>query len=272
MLSAAKPTTPRVVRHLSLGLIAMAVALAWANPGASTARPSAGSQATRQGASRASAQAGRGTIKGHVRLMGKLPGNPIIRMGVDPMCNKLNAGKRTVQETVVASLDGSLANVFVRLQGTFPQTPVPTEPIVVDQRACIYYPRVVGARVGQTLQVRNSDAFMHNVHSVSTKGLSFNVGQATAGITSSFVLKDEEVMLGLKCDVHRWMTAYVGVVPHPFFVVSKPGGTFEIDGVPAGTHTIQAWHEAYGPLTQTVRVAAWGATNVAFTYPGTEKR
>ena len=93
--------------------------------------------------------AGRGTIKGHIRLTGSLPGNAVIRMGMDPMCAKANAGKRVVQDVVVASPDGSLANVFVRLQGTLPQTPVPAQPLVIDQRACVYVPRVSGARVGQ---------------------------------------------------------------------------------------------------------------------------
>src|SRR5256885_13412850 len=101
----------------------------------------------------AAAQANTGTIKGHVRLSGKLPGNPIIRMGMDPMCSKMNAGKRVIQEYVVASLDGSLGNVFVRVKGNVPQTPVPTQPVVLDQKGCVYVPRVVGVRVGQTLQI-----------------------------------------------------------------------------------------------------------------------
>src|SRR2546422_9396963 len=109
-------------------------------------------------ASETLAQANTGTIKGHVRLSGKLPGNPFIRMGMDPMCSKMNAGKRVIQEYVVATIDGSLANVFVRLQGNFPQTPVPAQPATIDQRGCVYVPRVVGARVGQTIQVKNSDA------------------------------------------------------------------------------------------------------------------
>src|SRR3954469_12316964 len=108
------------------------------------------------------AQANTGTIKGHVRLTGKLPGNPIIRMGMDPMCSKMNAGKRVIQEYVVASIDGSLGNVFVRLQGNFPQTPVSTQPVTIDQRGCVYTPRVVGVRVGQTVQIKNSDNLLHN--------------------------------------------------------------------------------------------------------------
>ena len=212
-----------------------------------------------------------GTIKGHIRLSGKLPGNPVIRMGKDPMCAQMNRGTQVVQETVVASADGSLANVFVELQGKFPQTPVPAEPVTIDQRSCVYRPRVVGARVGQTLQIRNDDALLHNVHSLSAVGNSFNVGQPKVGIVSPFRLKDEELMLRLKCDVHSWMTAYVGVVSHPYFAVSAATGLFEIGNVPAGTYTVQAWHERYGPLRKTVRVGAGAVAGVDFTYMGTEK-
>jgi hypothetical protein len=217
------------------------------------------------------AQANTGTIKGRVRLSGKPPGNTIIRMGVDPMCNKVNAGKRVVQETVVASADGGLSNAFVKLQGTFPQTPVPADPVLIDQRGCIYLPRVVGMRVGQTLQVRNSDSFLHNVHSSSAHNNTFNVGQPTAGLVYQFRPKEEEIMLQLKCEVHRWMIAYVGIVSHPYFAVSGDGGAFEIDRVPAGARTVQAWHERYGMLTQTVNVKAGATTNVEFTYTGAEK-
>jgi plastocyanin len=218
------------------------------------------------------AQAGNGgTIKGHIKLSGKLPGNSIIRMGMDPKCAEANRGKRVVQETVAASLDGSMANVFVRLQGTFPQTPVPKEPVVIDQRGCIYRPRVVGARVGQTLQVKNSDELLHNVHSLSAKSNTFNISEPKAGMVQQFTLKDEEVMLRIKCDVHSWMTTYVGIVTNPYFAVTNEGGTFEIPGVPAGSYTIQTWHERYGPLTQMVRVRAGAATTVDFTYTGNEK-
>ena len=100
-----------------------------------------------------------GAIRGHVHLTGKLPGNPIIRMGMDPMCAKMNAGKQVIQEYVAASLDGSLANVFVRLQGNLPQTPVPTQPVIIDQRGCVYTPRVVGVRLGQPLQFKTAMLF-----------------------------------------------------------------------------------------------------------------
>jgi len=224
-----------------------------------------------QYAGTAAAPANVGTIKGRIRLTGKPPGNPVIRMRVDPMCAKVNAGKLVVQETVVTSADGGLADVFVRVQGSFSSTPVPAEPVTIDQRACIYTPRVVGARVGQTLQVRNSDRLLHNVHTLSAGTNSFNIGQPLAGMVYQFQLKDEEIMLRLKCDVHRWMTAFVGVVSHPYFAVSRSDGTFEIDNVPVGTHTVQAWQERYGPLTQPVRVRRGATAPVTFAYTGAEK-
>jgi plastocyanin len=211
-----------------------------------------------------------GSIKGVIRLAGKAPGNSVIRMGVDPMCSKMNAGKRVVNEIVAASADGGLANVFVRVQGKFPQTPVPTQPVTVDQRGCIYSPRVVGARAGQMLEVRNSDSLLHNVHSSSSQGNTFNIAQPKAGLVFQFRLKEEEGMVRIGCDLHRWMTAYVGVTTNPYFAVSGAGGTFQIDNVPPGTHTIQAWHERYGALTKTVRVTAGTTVAVDFTYTGTE--
>ena len=216
-------------------------------------------------------QASAGTIKGRIRLSGTPPGNPIIRMGVDPMCASVNKGKRPVQDLVVTNADGGLANVFVRLQGTFAPSPVPAGPVAIDQRGCIYTPRVVGAQVGQTLQVRNSDTLLHNVHTVSTGRNSFNVGQPLPGMVYQFKLQQEEVMLPLKCDVHRWMTAYVGVVNHPYFAVSGSDGAFAIQNAPAGTYSVQTWHERYGVLSQRVTVKPGATTTIDLTYAGSEK-
>jgi len=88
---------------------------------------------------------------------------------------------------------------------------------------------------------------------------------------AKFQLKDEELVLRLKCDVHRWMTAYIGVVSHPYFAVSGRDGTFEIGNVPVGTYTLRTWHERYGERSQPVRVQAGATTTVDVAYTGTEK-
>jgi len=214
---------------------------------------------------------GTGTIKGHVKLTGKLPGNPIIRMGMDPMCSKMNAGKRMIQEYVVASIDGSLANVFVRLQGNFSKTPVPAQPVVIDQHQCVYGPRVVGARVGQTVQIKNSDNLLHNIDASSAQKNGFNFAQPRAGLVYEFKPKTEEVMLHLKCDVHNWMNAYIGIVDHPYFSVSNTMGNYEIVNVPPGTYTIEAWQERLGTVKKTITVKAGAVTNLDLEFMSDEK-
>jgi plastocyanin len=209
--------------------------------------------------------AGGGTIVGHVRVSGAPPGNPILRMGMDPGCVTTTGGKRLPDQIVVVTPDGRLANVFTKLEGTFPATPVPAQPVVIDQRACMYTPRVVGARVGQRLEIRNSDALLHNVHSATARDNAFNFAQPLAGSRNSVTLKTEE-MLHLTCDVHRWMQAYVGVVSHPYFAVSDTAGAFTIEHVPPGSYRLQLWHERLGVTTQTVKVTGGATTRVDVAY------
>ena len=213
----------------------------------------------------------RGNITGHVRLSGAAPVNPPIRLRSDPMCDAANGGRPGTRETVIAGADGSLANVFVQLRGSFPETATPTEPVNIEQRACAYSPHVVGARLGQIVRVRNNDPGLHNVHGVSNGSDAFNVSQPVAGMTNDFRMKAEGIVR-LQCDVHGWMVAFVGVSSHPYFAVTGRGGTFEIHDVPAGSYTIQAWHELYGPLTATVQVEAGRVADVDFVYSGDGKK
>lgn len=220
---------------------------------------------------RAQAAAATGSISGRVILSGPPPGNPVIRMTMDPMCGKMTAGKRVVDEIVMADRQGNLGNVFVSLRGAFPETQVPTTAVIVDQKECMYIPRVVGVRVGQSLEVHNSDQLMHNVHAFSKNGNGFNVSVPRAGMVQRFQLKNEESMLRLRCDVHRWMTSFIGVMSNDYFAVTRGDGVFRIQQVPVGTHTIQAWHERYGVVSQTVKVTAGRDTVVSFAYSGSEK-
>jgi plastocyanin len=220
---------------------------------------------------RATAQAG-GTIEGHVKLTGTPPENVPIRMNWDVNCLKINTGKRVLHDTVLTSANGDLANVFAYLDGSFPEATGSTQAAPeIDQEGCVYHPRVQGARVGQTLQVKNSDQTIHNIHGITSKGNAFNATLSQAGMAAKFQLKGDEVILRVKCDVHVWMTGYVGVVNHPYFAVSGTNGEFKISGVPAGKQTIRVWHELYGPLTQTVDVKAGATTPAHFVYTGNEK-
>jgi plastocyanin len=174
-----------------------------------------------------------------------------------------------VSDSVLVASDGSLKNAFVYVKdGIDPAYafPIPSETVVLDQKGCIYTPRVVGVRAGQTLEILNSDPTVHNVHAVPMANQEFNTGQPFQGMRHRQVFTVPEVMVRFKCDVHGWMAAYVGVVTHPFFAVTDEAGRFELKGVPPGTYTIEAWHEKFGRLTEKVTIADRQSQPVAFTF------
>jgi plastocyanin len=210
-----------------------------------------------------------GTIQGRVTLAATPPPNPVIRMGADPNCLKQNAGKRVSADIILRSDDGGLQNVYVDVQGT-PAGGGGGKTLTLDQQGCMYHPRVIGAQVGDTLVVKNDDPTLHNIHSLSKK-YNINVSQPTAGMTYNVPLKEDEIMLHVKCNVHPWMTGFIGIAPNSYWAMSDQGGKFTISNVPAGSHTVQAWHEAYGFITQTVDVKAGGTTTVELKYTGNEK-
>lgn len=195
-----------------------------------------------------------GAIEGKVIFTGTPRRNPLIQMGADPNCLTINAGKKVVNKLVDLHRDKTIGNVFVHLVGDLPAGAPPAEPALIVQEGCIYHPRVLGAVVGQTLRVRNDDATLHNIHSLSEVGNDFNVGQPKAGMEFDHTLKKGEVMMRIKCDVHPWMTGWLGVKTHPYFAVTGDAGTFRIEGVPPGTHTLQAWQERLGTVDREVDV------------------
>jgi plastocyanin len=208
-----------------------------------------------------------GTITGTVTLAGTPPAAQVVRMDGDRKCAAMVPDGQRRTESYVLAADGSLAHVFVYvktgLEGR--SFPVPAEPVVLDQQQCWYVPRVVGVRVGQPFQVLNSDPLLHNVRSASTVNAPFNQGQPIQGIRYSHTFSAEEVMVPFKCDVHAWMNAWVGVMNHPYFAVTGADGRFALPNLPAGTYTVEAWHEAAGTASGSVTVTAQGTASLALT-------
>ena len=207
-----------------------------------------------------------GTLTGRVLIDGNVPVNAPVKMASDPFCIRENTDAKTYETFVVA--DGGLDNVFVWVKdglGNY-QFDVPTEPVKVDQQGCRYVPHVFGVRAGQPLEVSNSDDTLHNVNARGDVNRAFNVGQFQRGMTNTINFTAPEVMIPFKCDVHPWMSAYAGVVAHPYFAVTKDGGQFQLATLPAGTYTIEAWHEKLGTQTQTVTLGARESKAISFTF------
>jgi len=211
------------------------------------------------------------TVSGKISFEGTPPPNDKIQMSSDPYC-QMHAADYPTAETVKVS-DGGLENVIVFVSSGLPAgasyAPA-TDPIEINQMNCHYIPHVFTMRTNQPLKVKNSDMTLHNIHAWAEKNPQFNVGQAVAGMVSETKFSKEEVPLPVKCDVHKWMGAFIGVFDHPFNTVSKPGGAFELK-LPPGNYEITAWHEKFGKKTMMVTVADNDKKEVNFSFNANDK-
>jgi plastocyanin len=164
--------------------------------------------------------------------------------------------------------DGKVENVFVYLKDGLGDRvfAVPAEPVVIDQSGCLYRPHAAGAQTCQPITFRNSDGFLHNVHGMPTVSSQWNFSMAVQGSTRSVRLPKPEVAVEVRCDVHPWMRAYVGVVAHPYFAVTGADGRFTLGDVPPGEYVIASWHEQFGTREARVTLAARDAKDVSFAY------
>ena len=207
-----------------------------------------------------------GDVSGKVSFEGTPPKPARLQMGADAVCMKQHKDPVFSQEVLV-NKNRTLKNVLVYIkEGLSGKTyELAKEKVVFDQKGCMYTPHVLGIQTGQELEVRNSDPTLHNVHSLSKLNPQFNLGQPKQGMkfTKKF---DKPETFKVKCEVHSWMGAYIGVFNHPFFSVTGDDGSFTLKNLPAGEYTIEAWHEKYGTQTAKLTVDATGKKAVDFKF------
>jgi plastocyanin len=210
-----------------------------------------------------------GVLTGKIKFTGKKPAPTRIDMSEDPACLEAHHGK-AYDESFVVNPNGTLSNVFIYLKSGLEgkKFEVPAPPVVIDQNGCWFHPRVVGIQTGQILQVTNSDPVTHNIHPLAQINREWNhsQGQGDAPLARRFI--KPEVMIRVKCNIHSWMRAFIGVVEHPYFAVTGSDGTFEIPNVPPGNYVIEAWQEKLGTQEQNITLKPSRKIETSFTFKG----
>lgn len=250
----------------SLVVVATGALSLFAYAGAATLDPSplaAGPAATATQA----ATTGSGTIAGRVSFSGTAPAAQPVKLSADPNCVAMH--KDGLQHQPVKVKDGGLADVLVYLKAGVGTTyPTPTEPVVLDQLGCVYLPSMLAMMAGQPLKIHNSDETLHNVHPRPTVNKEFNIGQPRKGMVSTKTFDKPELMIPTGCDVHPWMRAYISVLAHPFFAVTKDDGSYSIGGLPDGEYEVEAVHSQLKSIASKVTVKGGQTAKLDFAFKG----
>ena len=212
-----------------------------------------------------SAQAQNTTITGTITYSGTAPLSKKLKMDADPFCLAQNPGGPVAQDVLLGP-GNSLQNVLIYVKAGLPaatQYAVPSAPVQVDQKGCIYAPRIAVAMVNQTISFSNSDATKHHVQAMAEENPEWVTSQEPNSSPQGTKFAKPEIGMLVICHLHPWMRMFVHVLPNPYYAVTGKDGTFSIKGLPAGDYTLEAWHEKFG--TMTVKVKAGGKADFTFT-------
>jgi len=202
--------------------------------------------------------AGAAAIKGKVQYAGPAVEPRKIPVTVDQFV----CGKDKDDEELVLSPQRGVRNVVVSLASPPPgaRWEFSTAPVFLDQRQCVFIPRVTLVPAGGTVEFLNSDRLLHNIHSAGRANTVFNRTQPRGRTIPITFAKPEIVRIS--CDLHGWMRAWIVVIDHPFHVVTGSDGEFALDNIPPGKYALNVWHETLGTVTKDVTVGETDATTI----------
>jgi plastocyanin len=135
----------------------------------------------------------------------------------------------------------------------------------MDQRNETFFPHVLAITVGTVVDFPNNDSTYHNVFSLS-KARRFDLGRYAQGRSKS-VRFDRPGIVRVFCDIHSHMSAFVIVFNHRYFATTDAEGRYRIDGIPAGTYNVVAWHDGANRDSRTVTIPDGGSVELDFTVP-----
>jgi plastocyanin len=200
-----------------------------------------------------------GTISGTVKFKGTAPAPKKLDVNKDKeVCGKTPK----VDQSLVVN-NGNIANAVVTITDIKKGKKIELKKVTLDQKGCEYHPHVLAFPVGSAVEILNPDGILHNVHSYSKVNSPFNIAQPKFKKTLEQKIEKPEV-IEVKCDVHSWMHGWLVATPNPYFAVTDNSGSFKLTDVPAGSYTVEVWHEKLGKNTQKVTVKAKEDAKIGF--------
>lgn len=200
-----------------------------------------------------------GTISGTVKFAGTAPAPKKLEVSKDKeVCGK---SAKTDQSLVVSG--GNLVNAVVSITDIKTGKKIDAKKVTLDQKECEYHPHVMAFPVGTTVEINNPDGILHNIHSYSKVNTAFNMAQPKFKKTMEVKIEKPEA-ISVKCDVHGWMSGWLVATENPYVAVTDNSGSFKLTDVPAGTYSVEVWHETLGKTSQKVTVPAKGDAKVNF--------
>ena len=204
-----------------------------------------------------------GSVSGTVKFKGTAPAPKKLEVSKDKeVCGK----SPKVDQSLVVN-NGNLANAVVTITDIKSGKKIDAKKVTLDQKGCEYQPHVLAFPVGTTVEILNPDGILHNVHSYSKVNSPFNMAQPKFKKTLDVKI-DKPEAIEVKCDVHGWMQGWLVATPTPYVAVTDNSGNFKMTDVPAGTYTVEIWHEKLGKNTQKVTVKAKEDAKVSFEVAG----
>lgn len=172
-------------------------------------------------------------------------------------------GKSKKDPSLLVSKSGEVQNAVVYLTDIHQGKEMEPQKASLDQKDCEYHPHVLAFPAGSTVEVKNPDGILHNIHSYSERNDPFNLAQPKFKKTVTVTIEKSEI-INVKCDVHAWMDGWLFVTKNPYFSVTDNAGTFKLTDVPPGTYTLELWHETLGKVSQKVTIKPKEQVKVTF--------
>jgi plastocyanin len=204
-----------------------------------------------------------GSISGTVKFKGTAPAPKKLDVSKD----KEVCGKTPKTDPSLVVNNGNLVNAVITITDIQKGKKIEIKKVTLDQNGCEYHPHVLAFPAGSTVEILNPDGILHNVHSYSKVNSPFNQAQPKFKKTLDVKIEKPEV-IEVKCDVHGWMHGWLVATENPYFAVTDNSGSFKLTDVPAGTYTVEVWHEKLGKNTQKVTVKAKEEAKVNFEIAG----